>query len=74
MYLDLSVCGVIAHIFRVWLSCAYSLVWRIHFHAEWSFVEIFFNPRTSKGGGGGGLNGPSIGFSELKFEAFKQSK
>ena len=24
--------------------------------------------------GGGGSNGPPIGFSDLKFEAFKQSK
>ena len=31
------------------------------------------NPRTYKGGGGGS-NGPPIGFSDLKFEAFKQSK
>ena len=52
---------------------------------RWKFVNkhqilnyglIFsqFYPRTSKGGGGGGSNGPPIGFSDLKFEAFKQSK
>ena len=35
-------------------------------------VDINVNPRTSKGGGGGS-NGPPIGFSGLKFEAFKQS-
>ena len=38
-------------------------------------VKSYINPRTSKGGGGGsGSNGPPIGFSDLKFEAFKQSK
>ena len=35
------------------------------------FIRDFY-PRTSKGGGGS--NGPPIGFSDLKFEAFKQSK
>ena len=38
-------------------------------------VIIIINPRTSKGGGGFvGSNGPLIGFSDLKFEAFKHSK
>ena len=31
--------------------------------------NLLFNPRTSKEGGGS--NGPPIGFSDLKFEAFK---
>ena len=31
-------------------------------------------PSNDQGGGGGESNGPSIGFSDLKFEAFKQSK
>ena len=37
---------------------------------------VVFNPRTSKGGwgGGGGVKWIPIGFSDLKFEAFKQSK
>ena len=33
-----------------------------------------FNPQTSKGGGGEGVKWTPIGFSDLKFEAFKQSK
>ena len=43
------------------------------FLGELAILEEFFldiNPRTS----GGGLNGPPIGFSDLKFETFKQSK
>ena len=37
---------------------------------------VQINPRTSKGGGGGGgiKWTPPIGFSDLKLEAFKQSK
>ena len=38
----------------------------------WKIISI--NPRTSKGGGGGGVKWTPIGFLDLKFEAFKQSK
>ena len=37
-----------------------------------SKCQMIFNPRTSKGEGGS--NGPPIGFSDLKFDALKQSK
>ena len=36
-------------------------------------ASLRVNPRTSKGGGRGQMD-PHIGFSDLKFEAFKQSK
>ena len=34
--------------------------------------NLLLNPRTSKGGRGS--NGPPIGFSDLKSQAFKESK
>ena len=51
--------------------------WSMNCHKELSYLDIVnkvFNPRTSKGEGQMNSPPPRIGFSDIKFEAFRQSK